>query len=97
MTRANGDIKDNVGRPVDNGQIGVVDPDTRLIGLHLYDGLLKVGCRLAAHSPGCMHAAQCLSPFHARKIKLQCRDGLLKVRLRSLWGRGLTVPMPSSV
>lgn len=58
MTRANGDIKDNVGRPVDNGQIGVVDPDTRLIGLHLYDGLLKVRLRVWFQSecPGCMHA-----------------------------------------
>ena len=49
VTRANGDIKDNVGRPVDNGQIGVVDPDTRLIGLHLYDGLLKVGLHIWPH------------------------------------------------
>ena len=42
VTRANGDVKDHVGRPVDNGQIGVVDPECRLIGLHLYDGLFKV-------------------------------------------------------
>lgn len=42
VTRANGDIRDNVGRPVDNGQIGIIDPECRLIGLHLYDGLFKV-------------------------------------------------------
>ena len=57
MTRANGDIKDNVGRPVDNGQIGIVDPDTRVIGLHLYDGLLKAClAHLAASNMGCVHA-----------------------------------------
>lgn len=49
VTRANGDVKDHVGRPVDNGQIGVVDPECRLIGLHLYDGLFKV-CFGGAHS-----------------------------------------------
>jgi hypothetical protein len=39
---ANGDIHDQVGRPCDNGQIGIVDPQCRMIGLHLYDGLFKV-------------------------------------------------------
>lgn len=42
VTRANGDIQDQVGRPCDNGQIGIVDPACRMIGLHLYDGLFKV-------------------------------------------------------
>lgn len=42
VTRANGDIEDQVGRPCDNGQIGIVDPACRMIGLHLYDGLFKV-------------------------------------------------------
>ncbi|KAK1277911.1 DNA damage-binding protein 1 [Acorus gramineus] len=41
-TRAMGDISDQVGRPSDNGQIGIIDPDCRLIGLHLYDGSFKV-------------------------------------------------------
>lgn len=27
-------------------QIGIIDPDCRLIGLHLYDGLFKVGIHL---------------------------------------------------
>ncbi|KAL3616849.1 DNA damage-binding protein 1a [Castilleja foliolosa] len=40
--RAMGDVSDRIGRPTDNGQIGIVDPDCRLIGLHLYDGLFKV-------------------------------------------------------
>ena len=43
VTRANGDISDRVGRPCSNGQIGIVDPSCRVIGLHLYDGILKVG------------------------------------------------------
>ena len=42
VTRASGDVKDRVGRPVENGQIGIVDPWCRMIGLHLYDGLFKV-------------------------------------------------------
>ncbi|KAJ0844874.1 putative transcription factor WD40-like family [Helianthus annuus] len=42
ITRSNGDVSDRIGRPTDNGQIGIIDPDCRLIGLHLYDGLFKV-------------------------------------------------------
>lgn len=42
VTRANGDASDRVGRPVEVGQRGIVDPQCRLIGLHLYDGLFKV-------------------------------------------------------
>lgn len=45
VTRASGDVKDRVGRPVENGQIGIVDPWCRMIGLHLYDGLFKVSSR----------------------------------------------------
>ena len=41
-TRAKGDVQDRIGRPADSGQIAVVDPQCRLIGLHLYDGLFKV-------------------------------------------------------
>lgn len=41
-TRANGDIKDKIGRARECGHIGIVDPSTRLVGLHLYDGLLKI-------------------------------------------------------
>jgi Mono-functional DNA-alkylating methyl methanesulfonate N-term len=41
VTRANGDVQDRVGRPCGNGQIGIIDPGCRLIGLHLYDGLFK--------------------------------------------------------
>eukprot|EP00898_Chlorokybus_atmophyticus_P002114 jgi/Chlat1/2903/Chrsp2S04662 len=42
VTRASGDVPDRLGRPTDNGQIGIIDPECRIIGLHLYDGLFKV-------------------------------------------------------
>lgn len=41
VTRANGNVEDRVGRPADNGQLGIIDHQCRLIGLHLYDGLFK--------------------------------------------------------
>jgi DNA damage-binding protein 1 len=37
-----GDLTDRIGRPTELGQIGIVDPECRMIGLHLYDGLFKV-------------------------------------------------------
>lgn len=42
VTKANGDASDRVGRPVDDGQIGIIDPSQRMIGLHMYEGLFKV-------------------------------------------------------
>ena len=42
MTEAKGDVMDRIGRPADAGQIAVIEPESRLIGLHLYDGLFKV-------------------------------------------------------
>ena len=42
VTRASGDASDAIGRPVDNGQLGTVDPECRAAALHLYDGLLKI-------------------------------------------------------
>ena len=56
MTRASGDVKDRVGRPVENGQIGIIDPWCRMIGLHLYDGLFKVLHALCTRYSG-VHAA----------------------------------------
>lgn len=41
VTRAAGDVKDAIGRPVEAGQLAAVDPDCRSIALHLYDGQLK--------------------------------------------------------
>ncbi len=42
VTKAHGDVSDKVGRPCEVGQIGLIDPDSRLIVLHLYDGNVKV-------------------------------------------------------
>ena len=63
VTRANGNVEDKVGRPADNGQLGVIEPGCQMIGLHLYDGLFKVrdlpgmspvqqsGCVISAVAP----------------------------------------------
>lgn len=42
LTRANGDVSDKVGRPCEAGQLGIIDPSCRLIGLHLYASYFKV-------------------------------------------------------
>lgn len=42
QTRASGDLADRTGRPVEHGQIGIIDPDCRVLGVQMYDGLLKV-------------------------------------------------------
>uniref|UniRef100_A0A061SBD9 DNA damage-binding protein 1 n=1 Tax=Tetraselmis sp. GSL018 TaxID=582737 RepID=A0A061SBD9_9CHLO len=42
VTRAHGDMRGLTGRPTDTGHIGIVDPECRVIGLYLYDGLFKV-------------------------------------------------------
>ena len=34
--------QDRIGRPSDTGLIGIIDPESRMIGLRLYDGLFKV-------------------------------------------------------
>lgn len=41
ITRANGNAEDKMGRPADNGLLGIIEPNSRIIGLHLYDGLFK--------------------------------------------------------
>ena len=35
-------FQDKIGRSCDTGMIGIIDPQCRMIALHLYDGLLKV-------------------------------------------------------
>lgn len=41
-TRAHGNVADQVVRASETGQIGIIDPQCKLIGLRLYDGQLKV-------------------------------------------------------
>ena len=42
VTRAVGNVRDRAGRDVEIGQRGLVDPDSRMIGMMLYEGHLKV-------------------------------------------------------
>ena len=36
LTRANGDARDQIGHPIEQGHMGIIDPTSRMIGLHLY-------------------------------------------------------------
>lgn len=42
ITRAAGDLQDRVAHEAEIGQKFSIDPDGRLIGAHLYKGLLKI-------------------------------------------------------
>ncbi|EFA82352.1 UV-damaged DNA binding protein1 [Heterostelium album PN500] len=42
VTIATGDAEGTIGRPAEAGQIGIVDPECRMIGMHLYEGLFRV-------------------------------------------------------
>lgn len=41
-TRASGDVSSRISKPADTGMLAFVDPDSRCIGLHMYDGLVKI-------------------------------------------------------
>ncbi|EGG23107.1 UV-damaged DNA binding protein1 [Cavenderia fasciculata] len=42
ITRASGEADDSIGRPADSGQLAIIDPDSKVLALHLYEGLLKI-------------------------------------------------------
>ena len=42
LTRAYGDVRDKIGKKSETGTIAVIDPESRVIGLRLYDSLFKV-------------------------------------------------------
>ncbi|KAJ8724163.1 hypothetical protein PYW07_008143 [Mythimna separata] len=42
VTRAHGNVSDRIGKPAENGILAVIDPQARVIGLRLYDGLFKI-------------------------------------------------------
>ncbi|KAK5580443.1 hypothetical protein RB653_000460 [Dictyostelium firmibasis] len=42
VTKASGNAEDTIGRPTEAGQLGIIDPDGRIVALHLYEGLLKL-------------------------------------------------------
>ena len=62
-TISNGTAREVVGRPNDCGQLGEVDPSSKVIALHLYDGQLKV---LPIEADG-----QLGTPFNLRLEELQ--------------------------
>lgn len=42
VTKAQGNVADQISRPSETGSIGIIDPQCRMIGLRMYDGLFKV-------------------------------------------------------
>nr|CAG4640606.1 EOG090X00HD [Eulimnadia texana] len=42
ITKAHGNVADKIGKPSETGIIAIIDPSCRVIGLRLYDGLLKI-------------------------------------------------------
>ena len=83
VTEAKGDVADRIGRQAEVGQICVIEPDSRMIGLHLYDGLFKV---IQANSSG--HLGQ--ESFNIRLEELRVLDmvflhGLPKPSLAMLY------------
>ncbi|RWS30639.1 DNA damage-binding protein 1-like protein [Leptotrombidium deliense] len=42
VTKAHGDVSDQISRPSETGSIAIIDSHCKLIGLRLYDGLFKV-------------------------------------------------------
>lgn len=41
-TKAHGNVADSIARPSETGSIAIIDPECRVIGLRLYDGLFKI-------------------------------------------------------
>eukprot|EP00281_Chroomonas_sp_CCMP1168_P025534 CAMPEP_0206228886 /NCGR_PEP_ID=MMETSP0047_2-20121206/9404_1 /ASSEMBLY_ACC=CAM_ASM_000192 /TAXON_ID=195065 /ORGANISM="Chroomonas mesostigmatica_cf, Strain CCMP1168" /LENGTH=1100 /DNA_ID=CAMNT_0053652151 /DNA_START=70 /DNA_END=3372 /DNA_ORIENTATION=+ len=65
-TKAMGDLQDRIGKPVDSGQVAHIDPNKKMVGLHLYDGLFKV---IPIDSKGLLKEA-----FNIRLEELQVID-----------------------
>lgn len=42
VTVAHGNVGDRIGKPSETGIIGLIDPEARVIGLKLYEGLFKI-------------------------------------------------------
>lgn len=42
ITKAHGIVSDKIGKPAETGILAVIDPQARLIGMRLYEGLFKV-------------------------------------------------------
>ncbi|CAM9510925.1 unnamed protein product, partial [Chrysoparadoxa australica] len=55
-TKCQGSVRDRIGRACDSEKIVAIDPQSRMIGLHLYEGMLKV---IPVDARG-----QCKEPFN---------------------------------
>lgn len=42
ITKANGNISDRTARPAEHAQVAIIDPQNRMIILHLYVGILNI-------------------------------------------------------
>ena len=42
VTRAHGNVGDRIGKKSETGTLAVIDPESRVIGLRIYDSLFKV-------------------------------------------------------
>lgn len=42
ITKAHGNVSDRIGKPSESGIVAIIDPEARVIGLRLYDGLFKI-------------------------------------------------------
>uniref|UniRef100_A0A7N2MVG8 RING-type domain-containing protein n=1 Tax=Quercus lobata TaxID=97700 RepID=A0A7N2MVG8_QUELO len=82
--RAMGDVSDRIGRPTDNSQIGIIDPDCRLIGLHLYDGLFKVAYKRSIGELGSMQ--RCIVSILQGKFR-ELRHYSLNATLQEEYGK----------
>ena len=77
QTKASGNLADATGRPVEHGQIGIIDPDCRVIGVQMYDGLLKVTSLIGTSCSmiqwyGSKLKVTCEASNFARMCRIQC-------------------------
>lgn len=42
VTKAHGNVSDKIGKPAETGILAVIDPQARVIGMRLYEGLFKI-------------------------------------------------------
>ena len=85
VTRAHGDLSDRVGKPCDNGQLCAIEPECRMIGLHMYDGLFKV-------IPGKLRSSD--DAFNIRLEELKVHDARNSAQFGAILRNSLRRPHP---
>ena len=53
VTKAYGNVGDRIGKRSETGTLAIIDPDSKVIALRIYDALLKVSSVLYTHSLFC--------------------------------------------